>query len=85
MNHIIETHRKHGKHAIYNLYDRHNRLEHRRNSGRSFRNRNFKQQVPSYTLVKFGALFDTESRDCSLLLYSLKFRKQINTRDYTYL
>ena len=51
---IIErTCRKHHKHASNNLYDKHNRLEHRRNSRRSFRNRNYKQQVPSFTLVKF--------------------------------
>ena len=50
---IQETCRKHHKHANNNLYATHNRLEHRRNSRRSFRNRNYKQQVQSLTLVKF--------------------------------
>ena len=44
---IASIRRKQPKHTSNNLYDTHNRLEHRRNSRRSFRNRNFKQQVPS--------------------------------------
>ena len=50
---IQETCRKHHKHANNNLYATHNRLEHRRNSRRSFKNRNYRQQVQSLTLVEF--------------------------------